>query len=247
MPKATTSAAIADHYRQEILSGALSPGTKLPSNRELSGSWQTAAATVTRALAALQVEGYIVTSPRGTFVSDAPPATLSPTNRLERVQRVKSLLAEGETSSVTAASLVTPPLYVAELFDLDHGAQVVRREWISGRGTVRTCFAVTWYPAHFAAQVPDLLNTAPGRNNGLTWKVLEATGREITHARDDMHARKLDQREASALGKAVGDPTLAMAWRWSDAEGVIEYGEACLPERLTIGYEYRPSPRQIKA
>jgi GntR family transcriptional regulator len=241
MPKATTSAALADHYRQEILSGALAPGTKLPSNRELAGTWRTTAVTVTRALGALQVEGYIVTSPRGTFVSDAPAATLSPTNRLERVQRVKSLLAEGETSLVSAAGLVHPPLYVAELFDLEHGDQVVRREWVAGRGRVRTCFAVTWYPAHFAALVPDLLNTASGRNDGLTWKVLEAAGRQITHARDDMHARKLDEREAHGLGKPVGDPTLALAWRWSDAEGVIEYGEACLPERLTIGYEYKPA------
>lgn len=240
MPKATTSAALADHYRQEVLSGAMPPGAKLPSNRELAGKWRTTAVTVTRALSALQVEGYIVTSPRGTFVSDAPPATLSPTARLERVQRVKSLLAEGETSRVTAAELVIPPLYVAELFDLSHGDQVVRREWIAGRGQVRTAFAVTWYPAPFAALVSDLLNTAPGRNDGLTWKVLEATKRSITHARDDMHARKLDAREAHALGKPVGDPTLAMAWRWSDAEGMIEYGEACLPERLTIGYEYKP-------
>lgn len=241
MPKATTSAALADHYRQEILSGAMPPGTKLPSNRELTGKWRTSAATITRALAALQVEGYIVTSPRGTFVSDIPPATLSPTARLERVRRVKSLLAEGETSIVTAAELLAPPLYVAELFDLSHGDQVVRREWTAGRGQVRTAFAVTWYPAPFAALVPDLLNTARGRNDGLTWKVLEATGRSITHARDDMHARRLDRREAYALGKAVGDPTLAMAWRWSDDDGVIEYGEACLPERLTIGYEYKPS------
>lgn len=242
MRKASTSAVLADHYRQEILSGALAPGAKLPTNRELAGSWQTTAATVTRALSALQVEGYIVTSPRGTFVSDAPAATLSPTNRLERVRRVKSLLAEGETSIVSAAELVRPPVYVADLFDLEYGDQVVRREWTAGRGRVRTCFAVTWYPARFAALVPDLLNTSPGRNDGLTWKVLEATGRQITHARDDMHARKLDAREASHLGRPVGDPTLAMAWRWSDDEGMIEYGEACLPERLTIGYEYKPPP-----
>lgn len=241
MPKATTSAAIADHYRQEILSGALEPGTKLPNNRELAGRWQTTATTVTRALAALQVEGYVRTSPRGTFVSDAPAATLSPIARLDRVHRGKSLLAEGETSIVTAAGLVVPPLYVAELFDLEHGDQVVRREWVAGRGQVRTCFAVTWYPAPFAALVPDLLSTARGKNHGLTWKVLQATGRSITHARDDMHARRLDQREAHGLGKPIGDPTLAMAWRWSDDEGMIEYGEACLPERLTIGYEYRPA------
>ncbi len=146
-----------------------------------------------------------------------------------------------QTSLVMDAGLVVPPLYVAELFDLSHGDQVVRRQWVARRGRVRTAFAVTWYPAQFAALVPQLLNTAPFPNDTMTWKVLEATGRSITHARDDMHARSLDQREAYALGKPVGDPTLAMAWRWSDDDGVIEYGEACLPERLTIGYEYRPS------
>ncbi|MEU8758753.1 GntR family transcriptional regulator [Streptomyces sp. NPDC048659] len=240
MPQAKTYTVIADHYRQEILTGALAPGSKLPSNRELAGQWQTTGATITRALSALLVEGYIRTTPRGTFVSDAPPVTLSPANRLERVRRVKSFLAEGETSAVTSAQLVTPPGYVADLFNLDHGAQVVRREWVSGRGQARTALAVTWYPGHFAGLAPDLLNTAPGRNAGITTKVLEGTGRTITHARDDMHARVADHREAAHLGIAVGAPILAMAWRWSDTEGIIEYGEACLPPRLTIGYEYRP-------
>lgn len=240
MASAKTYTVIADHYRQAILSGELEPGTKLPSNREMAGQWQTTAATITRALGALLVEGYIRTTPRGTFVSDAPPATLSPANRLDRVKRVKSALAEGETSRVLSASLVTPPGYVADLFNLEHGDQVVRREWVSGRGSVRTAFAVTWYPAPFAALVPDLLNTNPGRNAGITAKVLDATGRAVTHARDDMHARTADAREANGLGIAVGSSILAMAWRWSDAEGIIEYGEACLPPRLTIGYEYRP-------
>ena len=240
MPSAKTFTIIADHFRDRILSGELQPGEKLPTNREIAGQWQVAAATVSRALQALQVEGYIRTTPRGTFVADDPRVTLSPRDRLARVQRVKSFLAEGETSRVTGAGLVLPPLYVAELFDLEPGAQVVRREWISGRGQSRTCFAVTWYPSHFAVLVPDLLNTAPGRNAGITAKVLEATGRTITHARDDMHGRPADAREASALAIPVGSAILAGAHRWSDSEGVIEYGEWCLPPHFTIGYEYVP-------
>ncbi|MFI5620503.1 hypothetical protein [Streptomyces sp. NPDC051567] len=93
---------------------------------------------------------------------------------------MKSFLAEGKTSRVTAAELIAPPLYVADLLDLEPGDQVVRREWLAGRGKTRTVFAVTWYPAPFAALVPDLLNTAPGRNHGLSARVLEATGRTIT-------------------------------------------------------------------
>ena len=238
VPKTFT--VIADSFRQRILYGELEPGTKLPTNREISGQWQVAAATVSRALQALQVEGFIRTTPRGTFVADEPKVGLSSRDRLTRVQRVKSILAEGETSRVTAAGLVVPPLYVAELFDLDAGDQVVRREWISGRGQTRTTFAVTWYPAQFAALVPDLLSTAPGKNAGLTARVLEATGRSITHAREDMHARQADAREASALGLAVGSAILAGAHRWSDDAGVVEYGEWCLPPRFTVGYEFQP-------
>ncbi|MER7984127.1 GntR family transcriptional regulator [Streptomyces noursei] len=237
-PKTFTK--IADHFRERILSGDLELGAKLPTNREISGQWQVAAATVSRALQALQVEGYIRTTPRGTYVADDPVWTLSARDRLARVQRVKSFLADGETSRVTAAELVAPPLYVAELFDLDTGDQVVRREWLAGRGKTRTVFAVTWYPAPFAALVPDLLNTAPERNHGLSARVLEATERTIAHARDDLHARAADAREASALGLPVGAPILAGAHRWSDADGVIEYGEWCLPPRFTIGYEYQP-------
>jgi GntR family transcriptional regulator len=239
MATSKTFTVIADHFRQRILSGDLEAGTKLPTNREISGQWQVAAATVSRALQALQVEGFIRTTPRGTFVADDPRVALSGRDRLARVQRVKSILADGETSRVTAAELVVPPLYVAELFDLDPGDQVVRREWISGRGQSRTTFAVTWYPAQFAAQVADLLSTAPAKNAGLTARVMEASGRTITHAREDMHARRADAREASALGLSVGSPILAGAHRWSDDAGVIEYGEWCLPPRFTIGYEYR--------
>jgi GntR family transcriptional regulator len=235
-----TFARIANHYREKILSGDLEPGVKLPTNKEMSGSWGVAVATVGRALQQLQVEGIIRTSPRGTFVADDPMAGVSARDRLARVQRVRSMLMAGETSAVSSASLVAPPLYVAEIFDLDHGDQVVRREYTTGRGGTRLAFGVNWYPAHFAAMVPDLLSTGRKKNDDLTARVLEATGRRITYARDDMHGRAADEREASHLGLPVGTPILAGAHRWADDDGVIEYGEWCLPPRMTIGYEYLP-------
>ncbi|WP_197358621.1 GntR family transcriptional regulator, partial [Streptomyces clavuligerus] len=72
MPSEKTFAKIADHFRERILSGELAPGSRLPTNREISGQWQVAAATVSRALQALQVEHFIRTTPRGTYVSDDP-------------------------------------------------------------------------------------------------------------------------------------------------------------------------------
>lgn len=231
---------IASYYREAILTGDIKPGTKLPSNKELAASRHVAVGTVVRALNQLTVEGLIRTSPRGTFVADDPMTGVAAKDRLLRSRQTRSVLMEGETSIVTSAGLVVPPQYVADLFDLDHGDQVVRREFTTGRGKTRLSFQVRWYPAHFAALVPDLLSTNRDKNDELTPRVLEETGRQITHGRDDIESRDATAREASALGLAVGSPILAGANRWGDDEGVIEYGEWCLPPRMTIGYEYTP-------
>lgn len=235
-----TYARIAGYYRERILTGELEPGMKLPSNKEMANSWSVATATIQKALNQLTVEGVIRTSPRGTFVADDPMAGVAAKDRLHRSRQTRSVLMDGETSLVTSAVLLVPPLYVAEIFDLDPGDQVVRREFTTGRGQTRLSFQVRWYPAHFAAIVPDLLSTNRAKGDDLTHRLLEATGRSITYARDDMHGRAADQREAAALGLPVGSPILAGAHRWADEEGVIEYGEWCLPPRMTIGYEYTP-------
>ncbi len=192
--------------------------------------------------AQLQVEGYVYTSPRhGTFVSETAYAASSPRDRLDRAHRTGSTHGAGETIRVTAAELIVPPLYVAELFDISPGMQVVRREWVSGRGDSRLMLAVSWYPAEFAVQVPDLLSSAPFGGGDLITQILRATGRAITSARDDIHARTADEREARLLAVPLHATILAGAHRWGDDPGIIEYGEWCLPERHTIGYSYTPT------
>ncbi|MEV6803126.1 GntR family transcriptional regulator [Streptomyces sp. NPDC051132] len=229
---------VAERIRRRILDGALAEGAKLPPQRELAKSEGVSVATLGRALDQLQVEGYITTSRRGTFVANAPEVAPSSYDRITRVLRTGSVLAEGETLIVTIAELIKPPQYVAELFDLEDGDQVVRRQWHTGKGQQRTGLFVTWYPAHFAAAVPELLSTSSRSAPGLLLKIQQATGRTITSGRDDMHGRDADAREANYLGVRVGSPILAGAHRLWDNEGVIEYGEWCLPYRLTVGYEY---------
>ncbi|WP_330348184.1 GntR family transcriptional regulator [Streptomyces sp. NBC_00582] len=237
-PAQPTYMRVAERIRRRILDGDLAEGAKLPPVRELAKAEGVAVATLGRSLDQLQVEGYITTSRRGTFVSNAPAVTASGHDRVVRVQRTGSVLSEGETMIVTSAELIVPPLYVAEIFGLDEGDQVVRRQWHTGRGSQRLMLAVTWYPAQFAAVVPELLSTSRTSSPGLLAKVQEETGRKVVAGRDDMHARDADSREAGFLGLRVGSPILAGAHRLWDDQGVIEYGEWCLPYRLVIGYEY---------
>jgi GntR family transcriptional regulator len=229
---------VAERIRRRILDGVLKEGEKLPGQRELAAQEGVSIATLGRSLDHLQVEGYITTSRRGTFVANAPEVAPSSYDRITRVLRTGSVLAEGETMIVTGAELIKPPQYVAELFDLDEGAQVVRRQWHTGKGIQRTGLFVTWYPAHFAASVPELLSTSRTSSPGLLMQIQRATGRRVTAGRDDIHGRDADAREANYLGLRTGSPILAGAHRLWDDEGVIEYGEWCLPYRLAIGYEY---------
>ncbi|MBW1604216.1 GntR family transcriptional regulator [Streptomyces sp. JJ66] len=229
---------IAEQYRQLIRDGALAEGSRLPAIRDLATEHGVSTTTIRHALSWLQVEGYVRTSPRGTFVADEPPAVSSPHDRIGRLRRTGSILASGETKRVLAAGLVHPPNYVAELFGLEDGDQVCRREYVIGKGSRRQALAVDWYPATLAAAVGALLSTAPGRADDAVPLITEATGRTPRYGRDAMHARTADEREANYLGVAVGSCILAMAYEWSDDNGVIVYGEVCVPSRMDVGYHY---------
>ncbi|MFE5375168.1 GntR family transcriptional regulator [Streptomyces mirabilis] len=111
-------------------SGNLEEGAKLPNQRELAQQEGVAIATLGRALDQLQVEGYIATSRRGTFVANAPEVAPSSYDRITRVLRTGSVLAEGETLIVTAAELIKPPLYVPSCWAWTRAIR-----WCAGSGT----------------------------------------------------------------------------------------------------------------
>ncbi|MFI1096313.1 winged helix-turn-helix domain-containing protein [Streptomyces sp. NPDC020917] len=69
----------ADELREQIRSGRLKPGDRLPSSRELRDTMGIANATVHSALRVLREEGLIYSvQGRGTYVADAATANSSP-------------------------------------------------------------------------------------------------------------------------------------------------------------------------
>ncbi len=66
-------AQIIDGFREQIASGILQPGEKLPSVRELASELAINPNTIQRSYRQLELEGWIVTVPgKGCFVSSAP-------------------------------------------------------------------------------------------------------------------------------------------------------------------------------
>ena len=91
-------AQIADGYKEQISSGVLLPGEKLPSVRELAGSLAINPNTIQRAYRQLEMEGWIVTVPgKGCFVCSDERAAQEEKNRLLAAldENVNALLSFG--------------------------------------------------------------------------------------------------------------------------------------------------------
>lgn len=232
---------IAEHYRQQIRDGELTEGTKLPAVKALAEEWAVSTATAAKGLSQLVVEGYVRTSPRGSFVDSPAKTGSTPSDRLDRVHRTGSVHSTGEHSRITAADIVTPPSYVADLLGLADDEQVVRREWVTIRAKAPAMLSVSWHPARYAELVPELLSKETSKSHDLITKIESALGLRVTRGRDDIEARETDQREAGLMGLPIGSPVLCVVHRWYDGDEVLEYAEHCIPPRQGIGYDYTVS------
>ncbi|WP_208882397.1 GntR family transcriptional regulator [Streptomyces armeniacus] len=65
---------LADDLRKQIRSGAIKPGQKLPSVREMVRDTGLGSATVQKALSRLRNEGLVFTTQRGSFAHDSDTA-----------------------------------------------------------------------------------------------------------------------------------------------------------------------------
>lgn len=234
---------IAEHYRQQIRDGELAEGHRLDSIRDLAKEWSVSPATVAKALGQLQVEGFLRTSTRGTFVEDLAKSASTPADRLTRIRRLGTSHGPGEWTQTLSAEIVRPPSYVADLFGFeDAHARVVRRESVTMRAGLRAELVVTWHPAEYAELVPALLEQQRTNNGNegvpLIRQIEDALGSTLTKGRDDIEAREASDREAGHLGIRVGAPTLCVVHRWSAGDDLVEYGERCLPPKHAFSYAY---------
>ena len=225
---------IANHYRDAILAGELRPGDRLPSINDLAKEWHVARETASKAISRLQVERAVYSTPKGTFVSSDDHITRTPGDRIRGARPVR--IAPGETILLNEANIVLAPNYVAELLGIEPGDQVIRREEITSlRGKPRM-LSVDWIPTNHVMAEAELLGEIGPDGPA---KIIESlTGRHVTHAQDHLEGREADTREAGALSIPVGSPILAGVHVWSDADGVILYGEWCMPPRQVVTYAY---------
>jgi GntR family transcriptional regulator len=208
---------IADAVRSLITSGELSPGDKLPSERELARRFNTARNTAREAIRLLTEEGLVTAQHgRGVFVREKQRLVRWGSERYSRRTYRETGLTpfrlemarQGKEARVEVTSIehVTPPFDVAERLMASPEEPSVLRRCNTYYADNEPLQVVTTYIRWTDAEDTALLEpkTGPGGIYGR----LEERGHLMTTGQDEILARMASHDEAKTLNLPPGVPVL---------------------------------------
>ena len=208
---------IADRLRDQIDSGLLQPGERLPSEPDLVKMFDASRNTVRLAIALLTNQGLVVTRQGlGTFVDEQavpftallsrvklPPAGQSQSTLLPEVSNTD---AEAETSrQVVEKSPASPS--VAEKLEIKAGELVVVRRRHGSIGGVPWMMMASYFPLDIASGTP--LEQAGDIAMG-SIKLLGELGYAQMGFVDEIGARMPNAREFAFFGLSTGTPVIVV-------------------------------------
>jgi GntR family transcriptional regulator len=205
---------IADQLREEIRSGRLTPGARLPTSAELKREFGVAQQTIQNAIDQLRTEGLVVSvAGVGWFVAPQRPVIRLARNRLSKAERQAG---RGPFLSDAAAAGFAPAVTVkirreaasedvAQYLEIEPGTEVVVRERVMRADGTTVQLATSYLPADVAGGTQiEQTDTGPGG----TYARLDDLGYELSHFTEAVRARPARPDEAALLQVAAGVPVL---------------------------------------
>ncbi|WP_367131151.1 GntR family transcriptional regulator [Saccharothrix sp. HUAS TT1] len=203
---------IADELRQEIDSGQLKPGEKVPGENDLMTRYGVEQPTARRALDVLKNEGLVVAKRgSGTFVREFRPIRRVSPDRLKAV-------VWGAGRSIWSADLGLRPLdqgttvttepappIVAHVLELDEGTAVVVRRRRFAVEDKPVQLATSYYPAQLVEGSPI---TQPNTGEGGSYARLAELGHKPVRFREELRTRMPREHERQTLELAQGTPVI---------------------------------------
>lgn len=204
---------IADHLRQEIASGRLAPGDRLPSESQLIARYGKSRVTVRRALALLVTEGLVVADHgRGWFVRRRPPVRRLGSDRFARRREGKAAFTVDMEASnrpfyvdVLDVGLGPVPVDAARRLKLEPGTEAIvrRRRYIVEDQPVE--LATSYIPLDIAHGTP-IADENPGP--GGIYARMEDLGMVFERYDEEITARMPTEEEGRLLSLPAGSPVL---------------------------------------
>ena len=190
---------LAEYIREQIQSGELQPGSRLPSERELSEQAEISRMTVRQALAYLVREGVLVARPGvGTFVAE-PKLVFNARNLLGFTE---DMVRQGEAagSHVLEQAVVAPPHYVAAALKLSPAEATVKIVRLRLSGDTPMLLETSYIPADVAPG----LELKPLVDTSLYSLLKRDYGLEPVHSHQSLEAALADEFEAQMFGIEPG-------------------------------------------
>ncbi|MFE6387497.1 GntR family transcriptional regulator [Nocardiopsis dassonvillei] len=219
---------IANDLRDSITSGALEPGEKLPSERELAQRYGAARNTAREAMRLLADEGLVdAQHGRGVFVRAKRQLFRFGSERYSRRLREETglspyraeLARQGMAARVDCTSIerVDPPGRVRERLGLADDAQVIRRENWYYADEAPVQLGITYIPVEIAGDT--VLANSANMGKGSLYARFEERGHVITRVREEICARMPTRDEVKGLSIPDGVPVIDVLHTGIDQEG----------------------------
>jgi GntR family transcriptional regulator len=139
---------IAADLRDKIMRGALKPGEQLPSTQQLVDQYNTANATIQRALAILKHEGFVRGIPgKGVYVRNKQPFVID-------VSAYFAPSPDGFQYDLVDVREVRPPVEVADAMSLAEGETAILRQRLTTYAGEPVELVWSYYPYHIAKGTP---------------------------------------------------------------------------------------------
>lgn len=237
---------IAADLRQEIRSGELPEGARIPSTAQLMERYGVAYQTARQAVAALRAEGLVDSKTgSGVFVRRRPHMVRLGSDRYARRVRDRGqapFQAEAEAAGlswsqeVLELGTVPAPAWVAEWYEIEPGTDVFvrrRRTWLADDPTQ---LADSYY-------LPEIVEgtaiTTEDSGPGGSYARLDEAGHRIERFREELQARPPTPEEAKGLHLHPGVPVIELHRIAYSASGPVEVFRSVLAsDRHTFAYEF---------
>ncbi|MEW2445104.1 GntR family transcriptional regulator [Micromonospora marina] len=240
---------VAEELRHRILSGAIPPGSLLPSEATLMAEFAVARGTVREALSVLKSEGLTVSEKgRGTFARSAPPVRRLAADRyraeLEQVRSgelgtsftVDQRIGWAEYHLDKTFNEVAADETRADLFGVALGTMLLERRFVFYAKGLPQQSSVSCLLLEMVAGTPiaDPSNEPwPGGNTSQLYSL----GHTITAVREQVRARMPNSAESETLRVPGGVPVVIITRQTYVEDRVVEVAEITIPaDRVSLDY-----------